>query len=507
MADRIPVGIVGAGAMGSGIAQVAAAAGHPVLIVDARAGAAAEAIAGVRAMFAKLAAKGKLSAQAAAAAASRLKPAESLAELAGAGLVIEAIVEQLEPKRRLFADLETIVDRECLLATNTSSLSLAAMAAALRTPARLVGMHFFNPAPLMELVEVVGSVATDEASLAAVEALARAWGKAPVLARATPGFIVNRVARPFYAEGLRLLAEQAADAATVDAVLREAGGFRMGPLELTDLIGQDVNFAVTRSVFAGFFHDPRFAPALVQQELVEAGWLGRKSGRGFYRYDADAPPPAPRSEAPEPAPDRIALTGHDRLAEALAARLQAGGVEVVLNPHLPTDLVLHIGDGRTAAALEALGASPGTWRQPTVVVDLALDYASATRLAIAASPRCLGPEPDSGCRRAIGALQAGGFAVSRMRDLPGLAVLRTVVMLANEAADAVHYGVASAADVDLAMRKGVNYPLGPLAWADRLGPARVLAALDHLAAFYGEDRYRASGLLRQVTAAGGRFHE
>ena len=499
MSGRMPVGIVGAGAMGAGIAQVAATAGHSVLLLDHRPGAAQAAVASVGAMFDKLAAKGKLASELAAAARARLTPVATLADLAPAGLVIEAIVEDLAAKRELFAALEAIVAPGCLLATNTSSLAIPAIASALRAPQRLAGMHFFNPAPLMELVEIVGGVASDPDVLDQLAALARAWGKSPVRARSTPGFIVNRVARPFYAEGLRLLAEEAADPATLDAVMREAGGFRMGPCELTDLIGQDVNFAVTRSVFDGFFGDPRFTPSLVQQELVAAGWLGRKRGRGFYRYGEGAPPPAPQTEPLAPVPERVALIGEDSVSDALAQRLRRGGVEVVRTPHLPTDVVLRASDGRTAAELEASAEH----LQPTVVVDLALDYATATRIAVAFSPHC----HQAGRATAIGALQTAGFAVSWMRDLPGLAVLRTVAMLINEAADAVHYGIASAADVDVAMRKGVNYPLGPLAWGDKLGIAHVHAALTHLAAFYGEDRYRVSPLIRQLLWRGGRFHE
>ena len=498
----VSVGIVGAGAMGAGIAQVAAAAGHRVLLFDTRAGAAEAAVKSVRAMFAKLAAKGKMTAEAAADAGARLSAAGTLAELAPAGLVIEAVVEDLDVKRRLFAELESLVGADCLLATNTSSLSIPAIAAALRAPQRLVGMHFFNPAPLMELVEIVGGVASDPASLAQVEALARAWGKAPVRARSTPGFIVNRVARPFYAEGLRLLAEQAASAATIDAVLRECGGFRMGPLELTDLIGQDVNFAVTSSVFRAFFGDPRFAPSLVQQELVEAGWLGRKSGRGFYPYGEGVTPEPPATEPPASAPELITLGGDGPLVESLAQRLSTVCGRVV---RVAADqewveagpVVIAASDGRTAA-VRAEQSGP----RELVLVDLALDYARATRLAATRSPRC----SEAAYRLAVGTLQAAGFAVSPLRDLPGLAVLRTVAMLANEAADAVHYGVASAADVDTAMRKGVNYPLGPLAWADRLGIGSVRAALGHLGAFYGEDRYRISPLIHQLHAAGGRFH-
>jgi 3-hydroxybutyryl-CoA dehydrogenase len=497
------VAIVGAGAMGAGIAQVAAAAGEQVLLFDSRPQAAVQAIAGVRSRFQQLAAKGKLTAAQAAAAGSRLAPAADLTELAQAELVIEAIVEDLEAKRALLRSLDAVATPACLLATNTSSLSLAALATALRAPERLVGMHFFNPAPLMELVEVVGTVATAPAALDRIEALARAWGKSPVRVRATPGFIVNRVARPFYAEGLRLLAEQATDAPTLDALMREAGGFRMGPCELTDLIGQDVNFAVTRSVFAAYFGDPRFQPSLVQQELVEAGWLGRKTGRGFYTYGADVPPPPVTIEAPRPAPERIALPGNDETGEALARRIEGAGIEVIREPHLPTDILLRVTDGRTAAEWESAGAQP----QPTVVVDLALDYARVKHLAAAASPRSLRPGHTAGWDAAVGALQAAGIAVTRLRDLPALAVMRTVAMLANEAADAVHFGVADASGVDLAMRKGVNYPLGPLEWADRIGIERVASALAALAAFYGEDRYRTSPWLRQRLWSHGRFHE
>ncbi|HEY8056325.1 MAG TPA: 3-hydroxyacyl-CoA dehydrogenase [Terriglobales bacterium] len=498
------VAIVGSGAMGAGIAQVAAQAGEEVMLFDSRPGAAEKAVSGVRARFEQMAAKGKLSSEQASAAGQRLLAVASLADLAPAQLVIEAIVEDLEAKRTLLRQLDAVVSSDCLLATNTSSLSLAAMATALRSPERLAGMHFFNPAPLMELVEVVGSIVTSVTVLDRIEALARSWRKTPVRVRATPGFIVNRVARPFYAEGLRLVAEQATDPATLDALMREAGGFRMGPCELTDLIGQDVNFAVTRSVFAAYFGDPRFQPSLVQQELVEAGWLGRKSGRGFYIYGEGALAPAISLETPRPAPARIAMAaGGDALAEALAQRIEAAGVEVVRTPHLPTDILLRVTDGRTAAELETGGAQP----QPTVVVDLALDYARVKHLAASVSPRSIRPGHTAGWDAIVGALQAAGIAVTRLRDLPGLAVMRTVAMLANEAADAMHFGVADARAVDLAMCKGVNYPLGPLAWADRIGIQRISSVLSALGSFYGEDRYRISPALRHRQWTGDGFYE
>ena len=287
------VAVIGSGAMGAGIAQVAAAAGHPVVVFDARPQAAEDAIAGIRKMYMKLAEKGKMSANAAEAAGARLRAVGALDDLAGAALVVEAIIENLDAKRKLFADVEAVVSPDCILATNTSSISVTAIGARLARPARLVGMHFFNPVPLMALVEIVSGLATDRAVAETMYATALAWGKSPVHAASTPGFIVNRVARPYYAEALRVATEQGASPATLDAVMRDAAGFRMGPFELMDLIGHDVNFAVTSSVFAACFNDPRFTPSVMQQELVNAGFLGRKSGRGFYHYDTDAPAGTP----------------------------------------------------------------------------------------------------------------------------------------------------------------------------------------------------------------------
>ena len=253
-----PVGVVGAGAMGAGIAQVAALAGHPVRLFDLRADTARQAVDSQRAQLAQLAGKGRLDAALAEAASARLSAVSELAELAGCALVIEAIVEQLEAKQALFSQLEAIVGDDALLASNTSSISLTAIAAPLTRPQRLAGLHFFNPAPRMALVEVIAGLATAPEVIDTLMATARAWGKTPVRAKSTPGFIVNRVARPYYAEALRLAQEGAASPATLDALLREAGGFRMGPFELMDMIGHDVNFAVTSSVWRGYFHDPRF---------------------------------------------------------------------------------------------------------------------------------------------------------------------------------------------------------------------------------------------------------
>ncbi|MDB5919138.1 MAG: paaC [Massilia sp.] len=510
------VAVIGSGAMGAGIAQVAASAGHQVVLYDTRPEAVAKAIADIGKVYLKLVEKGRMNALDADAATTRLRGAGSLAEVRDAALVVEAIVENLEAKRSLFAELETIVGDDCILATNTSSISVTAIAAELRRPQRLAGMHFFNPVPLMALVEVISGLATDPLVAATVFATAAAWGKSPVHARSTPGFIVNRVARPFYAEGLRLLLEQAADPATLDAVMREAGGFRMGPFELMDLIGHDVNFAVTKSVHQAYFGDPRYTPSVLQQEMVNAGFLGRKTGRGFYRYGDDDVKPAPQAEAVQPRPDAIGVSGPaNPIVEAIGQRLAGAGIKVGRQPtgepqHEVPAFHCHgaqvfLTDGRSATE-----RAHANGHADTVLFDLALDYAGATRIALARADGC----SDAAYEAVVGLFQAAGFAVSRIDDVPGMVVMRTVAMLANEAADAVNQGVCSAAAVDIAMQKGVNYPRGPLAWTDSIGVRQVVTVLSNLAASYGEDRYRVSPLLRRKlaanltrTPAGARFHE
>lgn len=499
------IAVIGAGAMGAGIAQVAAQAGHPVRLYDNREGAAQAGIDGVRRQLEKRVARGKMAQAEVDAIIERMTPAATLAELADSRLVVEAIVENLEVKRGVFAELESLCGPDTLLTSNTSSLSITSIAAGLERPERVAGLHFFNPAPVMKLVEVISGLATDAEVAETLYATAAAWGKVPVHASSTPGFIVNRVARPFYAEGLRLMQEGAAAPATLDALLRQAGGFRMGPFELMDLIGHDVNYAVTRSVFDAYYGDTRFEPSLVQLALVEAGRLGRKSGQGFYDYRDGAEPVAPDfAPAADAALPPLVAEGQLGVTAPLVARAEAAGLEVVRRESISGEARLRLGgltlalsDGRCAAerardeGLEAL-----------VLFDLCLDYETASAIALAASPGV-----DAEARAQATALfQRLGLDAAWLTDTPGLVVLRTVAMLANEAADAVLQGVCSARDGDLAMQAGVNYPRGPLAWADALGLDFVHRTLTHLQQSYGEERYRASFLLRRKALAEETFH-
>ncbi|MER5768907.1 3-hydroxyacyl-CoA dehydrogenase [Streptomyces sp. NPDC001985] len=453
------VAVVGTGTMGQGIAQVALVAGHPVRLCDAVPGRAARAAEAIGARLERLVAKGRMTAGERDAARARLRPA-ALAELSDAALVVEAVVERLPAKQELLRELEGIVAEDALLATNTSSLSVTAVAGALRHPGRLVGMHFFNPAPLLPLVEIVSGSATDESAAESARATAEAWGKTPVRCADLPGFIVNRIARPFYAEAFAIHEDRAADPATIDAVLRECGAFRMGPFELTDLIGQDVNEAVTHSVWEAFFRNVKFTPSLAQRRLVEAGLLGVKSGRGWYDHTPGAERPAPRTAEPADPPAYVVAQGGPGPAAGLLDLIDESGVPLRRERGDDGTRLVLPGGGHLVAAG---GRRPGEYRN-TVCFDLALDYRTATRIALAASP----DTPERTLREAIGLFQALGKKVSVIGDVPGMIVARTVVMLIDLAADAVAKGVATEEDIDTAMRLGVNYPVGPLEWNRRL---------------------------------------
>ncbi|MFE8924642.1 3-hydroxyacyl-CoA dehydrogenase [Streptomyces rochei] len=479
-----PVAVVGTGTMGQGIAQVALVAGHPVQLYDAAAGRAREAADAIGARLDRLVEKERLTGAERDAARARLRPAEDLAELADCALVVEAVLERLDVKQELFRALEDVVGDDCLLATNTSSLSVTAIGGALRVPGRFVGLHFFNPAPLLPLVEVVSGFATDVACATRAYETARAWGKTPVACADTPGFIVNRVARPFYAEAFAVHEDQGADPATIDAVLRESGGFRMGAFELTDLIGQDVNESVTHSVWQAFFQDVRFTPSLAQRRLVESGRLGRKSGQGWYDYRDGARRPEPHTAEPADPPAYVVVEGGLGPAAELVAMVREAGIEVRHEDEdkgtrivLPSGGQLVLADGQTSVEF-----------RDVVYFDLALDYRAATRVALSAA-HSTSPETVA---QATGLFQALGKKVSVIGDVPGMIVARTVARIIDLAVEAVAKGVATEEDIDTAMRLGVNYPLGPLEWSRRLGGGWACELLDNLHACAPTGRYAPS---------------
>lgn len=381
------IGVLGAGTMGAGIAQVAASNGNQVVLVDLEQRALDKAQQQLAATLQRLVEKGKMSAEKAHETQDNISYSTAVAAFEGCELVIEAIVENLAVKHRVFAELETVVSKGCVLASNTSSLSIASIGSALQHPHRIVGIHFFNPAPLMPLVEIIPAIQTSPETLNTAVTLIKDWQKIGVVCKDTPGFIVNRVARPFYGEALRIYEEGLADFATIDWAMTHLGKFKMGPFTLMDYIGNDVNYAVTLSVFEAFYYDPRFKPSFTQRRHQEAGFYGRKTGRGFYDYAENATIPTPTEDA-------------------------------------------------------ELGKK---------IVD------------------------------------------------------RIVVMLINEAIDAVFMQVASPKDIDLAMTTGVNYPKGLLQWANEMGLENVLAKLEDLFAEYGEDRYRPNPLLRKMVREGRQF--
>jgi len=372
----IQIGVVGAGAMGNGIAQVAAQSGHSVLLYDANKHAVDAAIAKIETSLSMLAQKGKISESEAKISFDNIKGINNLNDFKNCGLVIEAIIEKLDVKQELFKNLENIVTESCVLATNTSSLSIAAISNACLYKQRFLGIHFFNPATIMPLVEIIPSFTTSHTVIDEVTRLIQSWKKITVLAKDTPGFIVNRIARPYYGEAIRIYEEGIADFATIDWAMKEIGGFKMGPFELMDFIGHDVNYRVTETVFEQMFYDPRYKPSITQKRLFEAGCYGKKTGRGYYDYSQEMPLP------------------------------------------------------------------------------------------------------------------------NMDKEIGNKIFIRILVMLINEAAEALHLNIASSKDIDIAMQKGVNYPKGLLAWADELGLAFVFNHLQSLNDWYSEDRYRPSILLK-----------
>jgi 3-hydroxybutyryl-CoA dehydrogenase len=483
--EDLVLGVVGTGTMGRGIAQIAAAAGIEARLLDARPGAAEEARAALAATFETLAAKGKMGADAAREAAARLRPVAGEGDLAGCHVVVEAIVEDLGAKRDLFARLEPVVGDDCLLATNTSSLSVTSIAAACGRPGRVGGFHFFNPVPLMKVVEVIGGALTEPWVADALSALARRVGHRPVLAADTPGFIVNHAGRGFGTEALRILQEGVARFDEVDRILREACGFRMGPFELLDLTGLDVSHPVMESVYGQFYQEPRFRPSHLLRQRLEAGLLGRKTGRGFYAYAEGRPVPVAPPETPraDPVPVWVAAA-EPAWREALAGVVRDAGwpLDEAGAPG-PGSLCLlaPLGDDATTAAL-AHGIDPA--RAAAVDMLFGIDR----RRTLMTTPVTAPAFRDA----AHALLAAGGVPVSAIEDSPGFVAQRVVATIVNIACDIAQQRIATPGDVDGAVTLGLGYPRGPLAWGDALGPARVLAVLQAMLQATGDPRYRPS---------------
>ncbi|THF59270.1 3-hydroxyacyl-CoA dehydrogenase [Pseudothauera rhizosphaerae] len=492
--DDFLLGIVGAGLMGRGIAQVAALGGVRVLLFDSRAEAAAEARDELGRTLSMLAQKGKITEAAAGAALARIGAAAGLDGLAGCHVVVEAIVESLEAKRELFRQLEAVVADDCLLATNTSSLSVTAIAAACRAPQRVAGFHFFSPVPLMKVVEVVDGALTALAAGDALTALARRMGHAPVRAQDTPGFIVNHAGRGYLTEALRVLGEGIADHARIDRILRGAAGFRLGPFELLDLTGLDVSCPVMETIYHQYYEEPRYRPSPLLRQRLAAGLLGRKSGRGFYAYaDGRAQFPA---VPPVPPASMLPLwvgTPGCGAREGLLRRLEAGGARLDRGTRPAPEsvcIVLPVGRDASTAALDE-GLDPAR----TVAVDpLFLDL-YATLMGT--------PLTTASARDAVwAALAGGGTEVTVIRDSAGFVAQRVVAMIVNIGCDIAQQRIATPQDIDRAVTLGLGYPLGPLAMGDALGGATVLAILDALHGFYRDPRYRPSPWLTRRARLG-----
>ena len=491
------VGIVGAGAMGRGIAQIAAQAGSQVHLFDVHAAAVQQAYAAVLGQWDKLLEKGRIDAAQHQAYKSRLQPAATLAELAPCGLVIEAAIERLDIKRKLFADLEDIVGPDTVLATNTSSLSVTAIGAGLKRPQRLAGYHFFNPVPLMKVVEVIAGLKTDPAVCANLSAYAREMGHTPVQAQDTPGFIVNHAGRAYGTEALRIVGEGVADFATIDRILKDQVGFKLGPFELMDLTALDVSHPVMESIYHQYYEEDRYRPSVITAQRLAGGVLGRKTGEGFYKY-ADGlmlQDPEPATPTIGEMPPVWVSPRASRRAELLQLLKDLGArIETGASPSSTAiTFVAPLGfDITTVAVVERLDPAR------TIGIDMLIDDATTKRRVLATNPATR-----TDIRDAAHALMArDGKAVSVIRDSGGFVTQRVVASIVNIASDICQQRICTPGDLEKAVTLGLGYPLGPLAMGDRYGPTNLLEVLFNMQTVYGDQRYRPSPWLRRRGAIG-----
>jgi 3-hydroxybutyryl-CoA dehydrogenase len=541
------IGVLGAGTMGAGIAQLAARSGARTLLHDPIADALARGVERVEDGLGKEAAKGRLSEEQARAARERLQAVDDLAQLAPCELVIEAAPERLELKHELYRQLSEIVGDDCVLASNTSSLAVTAIATAASHPERVVGMHFFNPAPIMKLLEVVAGEQSSGRALALADATGAAMGKTVIRASDGPGFLVNRCNRPFGLEALRLLQERIADIETIDRICRLEGGFRMGPFELMDLVGVDVGFGISKSFFEQSFGEPRWRPSPITARYVAAGLYGRKSGRGYYSYEntgagtgadtAGGSSPSGRQRRADPEPLRAERPGHGEgviviagsgvLAEELRHAAAQAGYEV-RSPHDPTGGVLpalivecdRLPASREGAATDSRSRDAREQSPPQGGAHLLLCQAGSLGAldpgGSAVGFHVLAPLEHAGlveltrnesssplaAARAERFFAALGMHVAWVADAPGLVLGRIVCQVINECAFALGEGVGGAQDIDTGMVLGLSHPRGPLAWADTIGLDHVLTVLESLCDEYREERYRPAPALRRLVQAG-----
>ncbi len=491
---NLTVAVFGAGAMGRGIAQVCAQAGLATLLFDARDGAATEAKASIAKSLDGQVSKGRMTAADSRQIVERLVPIAAPEQSAAAGLVIEAIVENLEAKRELFRTLENIVTPDAVLATNTSSLSVTEIAAGCARPQLVAGLHFFNPPPLMRLVEVIGGLRTAPALPAALAAFVRRIGKTPILAADTPGFVVNHAGRAYGPEALRIVALGIASPSDVDLLMKEAAGFRMGPFELLDLVGGDVTHAVMESIYARYYDEPMYQPSALMAVRVAGGLLGRKTKRGFYDYSAAPAAAAPAIKvSPQPKPASAWVADEDG-GDTLADWLRTAGVNVQLGGVPQKDalcFVTPLGEDATAAAVR-LKLDPAR----TVAVDMLGRFAGRRTVMKTplTSPQSLGA--------AAAALAGDATPVTAINDSAGFVVQRLLAMIVNVGTRIAELRVAAPADIDTAVELGLNYPKGPLALGDKLGPSRILTVLDNMHSITLDPKYRASVWLRRRARLG-----
>jgi 3-hydroxybutyryl-CoA dehydrogenase len=481
--------VFGAGTMGRGIAQLCAQAGLDTLLFDSRPGAVEEAIAAIGKGLDGLVSKGRMTADSRAAVLGRIKPIGSFDEAKPAGLVIEAIVEDIAAKLALFGELEKRVAPDAVIVTNTSSLSVTEVAATCAHPARVAGLHFFNPPPLMKLVEVIGGLRTDRSVVEVLVGFARRLGKHPIVATDSPGFVVNHAGRAYGPEALRIVAQGIASPREVDTLMKEAAGFRMGPFELLDLIGADVTHAVMVSIYEQYFGEPAYQPSALMATRVAGGLLGRKSKQGFYNYDGAATDAAPTVPVPkQPLPPSAWIADEDGGKE-FGEWLKRAGVKFQLGGKPASGAICFVtplGEDASNAAVR-LGLDPSR----TVAVDMFGGFSGRRTLmkTPVTKPDVLGA--------AAAALAAGNVPVTVINDSPGFVVQRLLAMIVNVGTRIAELRIAAPGDIDIAVELGLNYPKGPLALGDALGPARVLAVLDGMHAVTLDPKYRATTWLRR----------